>query len=902
MIEVLVATVLLITAAMFAIPFFHKSLNIVKRIENKSKCEAVFQGALALIEAGGPDKYRTPVNQGTKIQKGMWLPKPQNIANRNQDVFQMPNDEIIRNRFRVLTGHEHLYQVSPLAGATDPENSDGVTLYTPLLISGPMGYLGDLYLDRNNCRDFQPAPDLNALANFPDAQKLEFLIKVQRQEIESGNLRACDADGVPFWPRARNQQSKSSADSIIEPYTDLLTGRTPQKIARWPDWMKFDDGFLVTLKARFMVAPETYETCEVERSYRVPQDFQNVVDYTKDIKVLSGTTVVQQSSPGVPVDQPFGTTLLSNKKDPGWFATVPDSLKPIFTNYYKNNGLNVTERPVCSQDGTLQQKFTLRLDIANLEAEPGSVVVCMDTSLNHMETADGNPYLWCSKGGSNTARASVQIAPDKQKLKKGWVPCELLRVCGEKPVHVQTTFSTPTLPGAKQNLRYEWDYVFKNGTNQEAQPSHLWGCEMAYRVAVVDPAGNLSYIRDQGLTTELTSQIAITSTPVLAPSAIKVIEPKIYFRPPPCYSCSCKPCKGGLFGSFFRWILILVVLIGFGLIGLALCLGNAFGNCFGGGGYSPPDFSSAAFLSCDGSNQNPPCKCGSNCQKKNAAGPTWLDPIDPNDVNAQPPKNCAPTARTLIDNGISFKAYLSYKKQEGTGYVYDMNRDVAHGDRVSWQQKDATSSCFAVHECYNGVFVLATESYNDSLGVSKTAPMIGCGKLKTAHKILWGQNSDLKKPDVGAPVCLEPEYGQGVANPDGSPLPSHSSVDYECGNDLNPNDPTKPPSFSADPTQRVVGVSVPNACSIAITVDGFNYRPGTKVPISVNDGAGGTTFSCWTKCNLPFKTPLPSSKTEMRYYETFVTGDLALPLCQNLASEVPAGSSPPAPVPLDVPF
>jgi prepilin-type N-terminal cleavage/methylation domain-containing protein len=894
LIEVLVATIILVTAAMIAIPFFHNSLNIVKRFENKSKCEAIFQGALALIEAGGPERYRTPVNPVVRIRKGFWLPNSVNISNRNQEVFQVPDDPIVRNRFKVLLGSEHLY--TPVDASTaDPatlENRNGVVLYTPLLISGPMGYLGDLYLD-GYCQNQKEVPELAQTIHDPNNPNVKIFLKVEKQNIDTGSLAGCGK----FWPRARNQQSRTSNLPTLEPYSN--GART---IANWPNWMDFDHGFLVTLRAEYPgVDPTKLETCEVKRSFRLPQDFQNVVDYTKDIKVLANsafanTGALLPNSQG-PLAQ--DTRLLSDKKDPGVYASLPKSIQPIFTNYYRTDDgkFDLHERRQCTQDSSvIGQKFTLRLDLENLEAEPGVVPMCLDTSKNWLETSTGDDWMWCSKNGSVTPGSSVQIVPDKQKLKKGWVPCESLRVCGETPLAVRTKFDPiPGFPG-KQKLRYEWDYSFNNDTNQGAQPSKFWGCEIKYAVALVDPAGNLSYVKDTATTAARKAEMvtAGVNTPTVLPNAIKEIEPHIYFRPPPCYACNCKPCKGGLFGGFFNWILVLIVLVMFGLIGLALCLTGTLFGCMGGD-YTVPDLSNAGYLNCQDASQ---CKCGHTCNKIKPPGPAWRDFIDPTEANAKEAKSCLPEVRTVSANGMSFNVRLANKQWTGSSYQYFMEpgQAVAHGDQVVWQQFDGAAGaiCFAVHRCEDGVFKISQETYSDSTGKDVSGAMIGCGKVKTAHQILWDKNSDGKKPDVGPPICLEADYGKGITNPDGGPMMGYKDVNYECGNDLNPKEYAMPPVISKNPTERVVGVIVPDTCSQPFLLDGKTYAPAANLPIYSsylnNDGsaAGGgfsQAFDCWTRCNLPFNTPQPGSGREMRYYENSIPSDLKLPLCQNSKSE-----------------
>ncbi len=512
----------------------------------------------------------------------------------------VPDDPIVKNRFKYFGIAEKLYDL--------PTNAPlgGVQLYTPLLIGGTMGYLGDLYI-KDHCSVPRQALDLEktildpSLTNVDATSKPQIFVRVQKQNIKTGDVGPCD----PFWPRARNQFNKNPSDLVYEPNTEFGSNNSFRPMVRWPAWMDSNYGFLVTLRAIYKpVGSQTTETCEIQRSYQLPQAFQNVIDYTRDIHALK-TTSAQGPLAGAPVDPVReDTTMLSTKGD----VFGPGAIQPIATNYYLRNNIKVRERPMCSQDSTeMNREFTLKLELGNLQNEPGVIPLCLDSSHRWMDDLSGNPKMWCSKTSAPTPNVSVLIVPDVNRDQRLWVPCEQLKVCGETPIKVKTTL-TPLAQG-KSNLLYEWTYKFSNDTNP--QKSLLWGCEMKYKVALSDPSGNLSYIKDKAITAATKTANPLQSVR----SSIKEIEPQIYFRPPPCYQCNCKPCKGGLFGGLFNLILAIIVLVLFGLVGLFLCLTGILFNCFGGD-YTIPDFARADYVTCDPNNPPPGgiCPCGKNCK------------------------------------------------------------------------------------------------------------------------------------------------------------------------------------------------------------------------------------------------------------------------------------------------
>lgn len=377
-------------------------------------------------------------------------------------------------------------------------------------------------------------------------------------------------------------------------------------------------------------------------------------------------------------------------------------------------------RPECSQETTSgkytietstgakhtvssvsDKDFFISLRIKNLDKEPGVIPMCLDMSLktDMLKTdmlevndpdqasrpwgidagtvaatglASGQGKVWCDSSGDNPTKqgaskgAQLLIMNDYLFQQGGFVPCESLRFCGQTPTSVNVQANNGT-------IEYKYSYRL-NATNNFAEKNRLWGCDLAFKVALLDSNGQLSYLEAGKLNTDLNSgslgvaeldgyknyiNNLYSGTKTLSDfemqkqahdfKSVMPIHLGIYAKPPPCYDCKCKSCKSkkSLLGLIVGIFLIVVTggaainLLGPVLAGMPVTLTNmaAIFQAMGGvlflgavacgfqltgvtsGGYcSPWEYTKTndlkEFRSCNGEPQGA-CDCGHDCQLMN---------------------------------------------------------------------------------------------------------------------------------------------------------------------------------------------------------------------------------------------------------------------------------------------
>jgi hypothetical protein len=916
LIEGLIAISIVVLAMLIAIPAFHKTYQIVNDFERKGKCERAFLGATNAIELTPPE-YRT-----TNVHHGYWKPEIRSspvVLNRFSDLaYGLPSgaaDFVVRDRFAKF-GIDKLYEIQPGhavgdgSGNVNATEFSGVRLYTPLLLAGSMGYLADLY-NGGACADYIPAPNfIKAAIREPN---INLFMRVRRQNLITKNVEnACPA----FWPRSKNQFGR---ETIYEPYTDTnydIASYDPGGAAGGKVWVSSDYGFQVDFRGEVVNSGTgaVESTCEIGRTFTMPFDFQNVMDFLEDLKVVRWSMVPPPTGSYRDWTHDFGEPsrgLVRDKRNK--FLSVSDNLKTVYTNFYtKTDGNEVKDRPICSQTRNERTAFTISFEIRNLSKEPGVVAMCLDTSKNWLQRAGADAtdsYYWCKKStAAVTDSVSVNIVNDDRTFARvqGWVPCEDMHLCHERPL------ATRVVKLGDDSVRYEYDYSISNGLNDGSDgfaPSRLWGCEMKFGVALVDPAGNMSYVPNDALTDAL--RVADETMDQAVPSAMREINPKIYPRPPPCFLCNCKACKGkSLFGGFFKWLLLIILVVVTagaatpfiaipGMVGAITgiaalsCLSGNLG-CEGGGGYTAPNFDDAKFLQCDDVNRGI-CKCGQKCNRVKSPGPTWIDRLDgdPDDDTASS-SQCKPESKVIKTSLKEFTALLSYKTLEGTRYKYFVGPDeilVDPGDEVMWEEFDPATGiyCFAVYHCKSGAagaagtWAVSQETVDDINGNSVTGNLQGCYYVKVGSEANWSASPDGTKPGLGAPVCLYPNFYNGGAalptNPSGEPLMGYADIKYECWEDTGSEALTPVPPVGAKDNKRYFGNPL-EQCSKPYTYETTTVRPATPEKKLTSCGDSGDCFECWKECRPPLNSPFnPFAGTEMMYYQPYTAAAGSLPWC-----------------------
>ncbi len=581
LIEVLAALGIVITMAMVVLPFFSNQRKVINQYEPTGLCQGYLSRAAARLESGGAFMTETPefVYGSTSLTTaGDWANVP--------DIFYAPaakpvsfnpdNTRTFSDRFYELGApkagsHYMLYKVRPPKDYTRADakvihaEADGVMLYTPLLIKGAVADVADMYNNGLYHADFGPAPAyvIGKEGTLDPRYAMEIQMRVDRILLTDKSIANTSNK---FWPIPRNAYGNTDASDVskyristVEDTIAKVKGLNPFfAIAQFPQAgdgieMSWDYGFQVTFKGKLQeLASGAYSDCSTTQEYFLPSDFHNVVSYRSDFDFLT------PPSTSVTSPQALVTQKLSSKFDSYSDVVADPTFLSIF--FGTNFGTDSTgqpnvrfgkNRPECSQDGTKSKTFEFRLSFKNINKEPGAIPMCLDTSVRPPDLLDNSGkdfYMWCNGG----AGAQTLITNDFLPGQTGFVPCEKMRFCGQTPEAV--TFTNTTDVSGNSTYTYAYKYTIRNDGN--AGRNRLWGCDVSFSTAIVDPAGNLSYVpRSDGGSIIDTSAILGINRPF-----ISSIVPKIYFKPPPCYTCKCKPSKSGK-----SWFIAVLAVIAVGV-------------------------------------------------------------------------------------------------------------------------------------------------------------------------------------------------------------------------------------------------------------------------------------------------------------------------------------------------
>ncbi|MES3038660.1 MAG: hypothetical protein V4736_12205 [Bdellovibrionota bacterium] len=594
-VEVIIALGMLVCFAAMFLPFLSDQRKQVNSYGSLDLCRGALARTLERIDASGG--YELPRAADVPLQgSGGFVPSPAppiynaaTFANVQavRSSLNPRNTKTFANRFTQF-GVTRLYEeVIPgatytLDGNPITTDQDGIILYTPFLAQGAMADLAEYYDG-----PFRAAPSpipvelQDPVANPPVPQ-----MQINRFRLTDASTTLSDAAaGVKFWPVPRNQFSTPNPALPIEIRNPAHPSLVAQgkgeglRIARFPPApieMTWDYGFLVTLSLTNF-GPDLVN-CTMAKEFRFPTAFHNVSSYITDFKVTDPTGTKNLNGPNTSTAGYVDTHNLSNK----WDDIIPlgpavTKIETIFTNKSVVVSDGATDRPKCSQDGTINvgggtPPLTFRLRFRNLGKSPGQIPMCLDASTTPpgLRNVDGSDYIWCPGGVNAEVRIVGYNNGGARALSQGWVPCESLKFCHETPVAVSVTSPAPG------ELDYEYQYNFTNGTN--AAGSKLWGCLAQVETAMLDAMGNLTYI--PGAAVNPISGVAVAG---VARQWGGGVTPFVYFKPPPCFTCKCKPCKGGgsggLFGILFLGFLVLVaVLAPYLAPGLLSSLGAGFAS------------------------------------------------------------------------------------------------------------------------------------------------------------------------------------------------------------------------------------------------------------------------------------------------------------------------------------
>jgi hypothetical protein len=688
------------------------------------------------------------------------------------------------------------------------------------------------------------------------------------------------------------------------------------------------DGFKVTLRANYTNDKGQTETCEGTKDYSLPEDKQNVVDFFYDFNYVKTSA----ANPGVLVDNTsmmnglrVGTECSGTYKNclrhP--FETILTNLQP----YDPSNPKwpENRDRPLCSQTTANSMNLVITFRVYNMQKDGGVVPMCMDTSFQWFKNSTGN---WCPGSYNGGAETSFDKSWDARYT--GWVPCEQMQFCNSRPDTVTVRQSSePNFKfqglGTKQPFT-EYKYTYKDIKGDKANP-RMWGCEIKFGVAAIDLAGNLSYVPAQDKI--LDKDKAGIGGDLRPP--LKEINPHVYFKPPPCYTCNCKPCKGGkgLFGGLFSWVLFAVlVIVSAGAAFAAtllltaavvagatvgvICYNGGLGCGSGGGKNYAPDTSGGKYRSCDDSNNG--CKCGKKCNIIRPPSPGWSAVLDDAlDISALEKNSCVPSTTLYVDNTAYTKLgnitpSFGYKtlNPKGSAKTYDVNMDptakVTPGDELLYSAFDAGTNqfCYAAVRCVAGKFQAIKES-SEIPGDNNLYPLMGCYPVKVGKKIKFTGTA----PGIsqGGDACLEVQFNKGPQNPTNLKLWKWSDYNEEC------SVTTASGTISTNP--KVVGGSCPTTNTKALfgaqySSTGSGCATGTTDATDLNtinfacnyskiywdtcannsnskNGNASCPKWCYAECKVPEYVPehpwLDAPRNVQKYYEDMGSGDKSLPFC-----------------------
>ncbi|MBS1969155.1 MAG: hypothetical protein JSU04_02545 [Bdellovibrionales bacterium] len=938
--EMMVAIGILATIFILAMPFFSQQGKIVKQLRTSANCQAILDTAFARVNSFGNslDGHQALVNPAMTLTTGAnaatllayQIPAVQPNAYDPAFASQRATMYGLAPGGALYTenGPKNVLLPPDTAPVTQTIQHDGVTLYTPLLLKGSMEYLATKY-NAGHCDAFAPVQlltntDSNALSSlFQGGLKdLRLSMKVSRYDIASNQLNGASCG--TFWPRPRNGARSSI---VYEPQFGNGVTAPRQIIGQFPAWIQDTDGFRVTMRAQYTNDKGQTEDCDGTKDFSLPEDKQNVSDYFYDVSYVKASPVDTSKIVDDYYRMRNGTVCNGGNCLGHPFETIYTNLQPY--NAANPDWPENRDRPLCSQTPANNTSMVVSIRVYNTQKEPGLVPMCMDTSNQWFKNYSGN---WCP--GSYNGGAEQSFDKSWNMRYTGWVPCEHMQFCNSRPDRVEVVKSTGTnskIPGAGVSGQpyVEYRYHYDNISGDKNNP-RMWGCEMKFGVAMLDMAGNLSYVPAvEGIQAD--SYIAGDKRP-----PIKEINPHVYFKPPPCYTCNCKPCKGGkgLFGGLFNWFLfvVLVVVSGglFGVIGAvivgAMCLNGGLGCYSGGGTNYAPSTSGGKYRSCDDSNNG--CKCGQKCNAIKPPAPPWSSPwIEGFDISKLEQNACAPGS-TFYYNGAPMNSVggmtptLAYKVPKGTGgagydYMTNATTDkIQPGDEVMWSAFDAANSrfCYVATRCAQGKLQVIKES-SEVPGDNNLYPLMGCSTVRTGKKIAF--NNSQYGIAQGGNACLEVEFMTGPQNPSGTALWNWSKYNEQCSLTNSTG------NISTDP--RVVGGNCPQSSPIATNSmtagatqmqNGPGCAKGTQDPNDPDTinfackatklywdgcaaaGAKGASSSCYmwcyAECTVPTYIPEhpwvddPNHKSQ-RYYEPMAAGDANLPFCTMDRKQFDAG-------------
>ncbi|WP_413289563.1 type II secretion system protein [Bdellovibrio sp. HCB337] len=935
--EMMVAIGILATIFILAMPFFSQQGKIVKQLRTSANCQAILDTAFSRINSFGNSLDGYQANLNPAFTAGIT-----GTAAATQLAFQAPMSQMVNtydpdfqaqraSTFNIEPNIQ-LYRANPGKTVQIPNGAstvgvpiaqDGVTLYTPLLLKGSMEYLATKY-NVGHCNAFAPvklltSADTQALNSLYTGgfRNLSLNLKVARYDLGTNQLASYSCG--PFWPRPRNG---ARTNVTYEPQFGTGAGR--QIIGSYPNWISDRDGFRVTMRAAYTNDQGQTEDCEGTKDFSLPDDRQNVVDYFYDVNYVKASAVNTAQMVDNYTAMRVGTRCNGASCLGHPFETVLTNLQPYSAS--NPNWPENRDRPLCSQTASNNMDLVVTLRVYNYQKEPGVVPMCMDTSNQWFRNSPGN---WCP--GSYNGGAETSFDKSWNMRYTGWVPCEQIRFCNSRPDRVEVIRAAATnskFTGAGVSQPYlEYKYYF-NGINGDRNNPRMWGCEMKFGVAMLDMAGNLSYVPALEA-----MMAAATLVPGDKRPPIKEINPHVYFKPPPCYTCNCKPCKGGkgLFGGLFNWVLFVVlVVVSGGLFGVivaavvaAICLGGGLGCYSGGGTNFVPNSAGGKYRSCNDSNNG--CKCGQKCNAIRPPGPAWSAPLDESmDISKIEDNACKPGS-TFYNGGTAYNNVggmiptLAYKTPKGgmpgNGYEYLTNPDIHKiqpGDEVMWAAFDPPNKrfCYVAARCVQGKLQVIKES-SDVPGDNNLYPLMGCHPTKVGRKISFtGSQYGIAQ---GADPCLEVQFQGGPQNPSNTPLWGWANYNEQCMMTTNTstlsanpnvvagNCPQSSPTSStltAGATYTATGPGCAKATADPTDIDTYNfackYTRKYWDPCSGNANNASCFKWCYAECSLPEYIPEhpwvePLGTRPQRYYENMNGSDTGLNFCTMDRKQFDAG-------------
>jgi len=922
--EMMVAIGILATVFILAMPFFSQQGKIIKQLRTSANCQAILDTAFSRVNSFGNslDAYQPLMNPalvnstGTAAANARMLMLPAAVDNNYDPDFKAQRQNIYNlapgGALYVKNGSKNILLPPDSAPVSQTIAHDGVTLYTPLLLKGSMEYLATKY-NAGYCSALTPvklltATDSNALSALFQGglRNLDLRMRVNRYNL-STNATSSAACGT-FWPRPRNA---ARSNIVYEPQFGNGVAFPRQTIGQFPNWIQDQDGFRVTMRASYTNDKGQTEDCEGTKDFSLPEDKQNVVDYFYDVNFIKVSTTDPTK-----LDANFINMRAGTKCNGG--SCLGHPFETIYTNLQPYSASNPSwpddrERPLCTQLPTNNTDMVVTLRVYNPQKEPGLVPMCIDTSYQWFKNTPNN---WCN-GAYN---AGVETSFDKSWNPRytGWVPCENMMFCNSRPDRVEVVKSAASnskLAGmsvpSQPYIEYKYHYDRISGDKNNPR---MWGCELRFGVSMLDMAGNLSYVPlTEGPGTD--SYIAGDKRP-----AIKEINPRVYFKPPPCYTCNCKPCKSkGLFGGLFNWLLFFVAIItGGALLGLlgsiilgAMCLNGGLGCRDDGGGWSQST-SGGKYRSCNDSNNG--CKCGQQCSKIKPPAPGWTTSYSDNqDISKIEQNSCTPGS-TFYVNGTAMnmvgtmKPILAYKVPKGAGgagytYLTDPTANkIQPGDEVMWSGFDAAAGkfCYVAARCGQGKLNVIKES-SSVVGDTNMYPLMGCSDVKVGKKINF--DSSTYGISQGGDACLEVNFMTGPQNPEAKSLWKWSDHNEQCIVTSASGGHSSDPRFVAGKCpQGATGTTTGSTGSADYTPAGPGCAPFTKDPNDIEsinfackstkkvwDDCDGTLVPscpkwCYPECTVPSFVPEhpwmenPLYKSQ-RFYETMTAADKDLPFC-----------------------